>query len=272
MYGKLCFARLRAITKSALAGVFVGALALTTLRAYADTISIRADEWAPINTDTRNPNHGVMIELAERIWGQAGHKVDYRILDWDDALASAKSGLTDCVVGANADEAKSNSLRTPKAPWVVSQITAYARSDRNISITSVSDLLQYRVGLIGVNGYGPEVDSFRDQNVENPARTYVASGSRALRDLMLRLNVGQVDLVLETNVVMDYNLALSRLDGRIKAVGSPVKNRDELYIACSAKKSSTENYIKLLDEGMLKMRANGEFKALLAKYRVRDWE
>ncbi len=252
-------------------GVLVSMLLLWQT-AFTETITIRADEWAPINTDPRMTNQGIMIDLATAIAAESGHKVEYRIMGWDDALASAKAGNTDCVVGTLKDEAEENGLKTPQKPWVVSQQTAYARSDRQVSITRVADFAAYRIGFSDGYSYGEEIDQYIKQHIKDPRKIYMSRSSRPIRDLLLRTNVGQVDVAVETNVVMDYSLSTANLNARIKAVGTPIKTKDELYIACSAKKSSTANYLSMFDAGLPKMRASGKFQEILAKYNVKDWE
>jgi polar amino acid transport system substrate-binding protein len=252
-------------------GVLVG-MALLGQAAIAETITIRADEWAPINTDPRMTNQGIMIDLATAIAAESGHKVDYRIMGWDDALAAANAGNIDCVVGTLKNEATENGLKTPQKPWVVAQQTAYARFDRQANIGKVADFAAFRVGFSDGYSYGDEIDQYIKQNLKDPKKIYMSKSSRPIRDLLLRMNVGQVDIAVETNVVMDYNLATANLNARIKSVGAPIRTKDELYIACSAKKASTANYLAMFDAGLPKMRASGKFKEILAKYNVKDWE
>jgi polar amino acid transport system substrate-binding protein len=87
----------------------------------------------------------------------------------------------------------------------------------------------------------------------------------------LRLNTSQIQLALETSVVMEYNLATANLAGRIKAVGSPTNKPEELFIACSAAKKTSAGYIALFDSGLPKLRASGKFTEILKQYNVSDW-
>jgi polar amino acid transport system substrate-binding protein len=242
---------------------------IATERSHADTVSIRADEFAPINNDPKAADRGIMIELAERILGEAGHRVDYRLMQWGDAVASAKAGKTDCVVGALRSDVPSGFV-LPKQPWVVSIQTVYARADRAYSVNKVADLNNYLLGVAADYSYGDELDQYRDSNKANPKKIYLAKSSRPARDLLLQLTTGQIQLVLDSAVVMDNNIRTGNLGAKVKAVGTPTGKAEELFIACSAAKASSNAYIALFDAGLSKLKTSGEYSALLAKYGVRE--
>lgn len=238
--------------------------------ALAETLSIRADYWAPINNDSREANRGIMIDVAEAILKPEGHSVDYKLLPWDEAKAGVAKGTYDCIVGALRSDIDSKFL-LPKQPWVVSQQSVYARTDKDYGqITSVNDLSPFVLGVSHDYSYGPELDAYRDENLDDPRRIFVAHGSRPIRELLLRLSTNQIQLALETNAVMDYTIKQAKLETRIKAVGSPIKTRDELFIACSAAKS--RKFVDLFDAGLPRLRADGSFAAILAKYGLKDWQ
>ncbi len=263
----------RSLFGTSLIALSVGCLlcaALLLPKAHAEVVSIRADEWSPVNNDPRAVNRGIMIDIATAILAESGHSVDYKVMKWDLALADVMAGKHDCVVGALKSDVPTGFL-TPKTPWVVSQQTVYARSDRDYRVNSINDLSAFKLGVSAGYSYGEELDKYRDTNLNDPARIYVARSNRPVRDLMLRLNTAQIQLALETSVVMDYNIGSANLVGRIKAIGTPIKNKEELYIACSAAKPSTKGYIALFDESLPKLRASGEFGKILARYNVADW-
>jgi polar amino acid transport system substrate-binding protein len=252
----------------ALAAVFLSAA--TTL--CAETVSIRADYWAPINNDPNEANKGIMIDVAKAILEPAGHRVDYKMLPWERSKDGVAEGTFDCIVGALKSDVDSKFV-LPKQPWVVSQQTVYARADSNFQqITSVSALSPFLLGVSAGYSYGDELDTYYKKNIDDPTKIYVARGNRPIRELLLRLSTKKIQLALETNVVMDYTLSSTKLNNLVVSVGSPVKQRDELFIACSAKKSTTKSYIQLFDEGLPKLRADGRFAEILAKYGIKDWQ
>ncbi len=64
-------------------------------------ITIEADMWCPINCTPADARPGVGIEIAKKIFEPLGYRINYVIVPWTQALADARAGRTDAVVGAN---------------------------------------------------------------------------------------------------------------------------------------------------------------------------
>jgi polar amino acid transport system substrate-binding protein len=253
--------------------LIVAALALATaLPLCAAEVTIRADEWYPINGEPNSERPGIMIELATTILGKAGHTVDYQLMAWDDAVARTKKGDFDCVVGALAGEAEG--FVYPEEPWVLSAQTLYVRDDQNFSYSGIEDLPKLKVAVIDAYSYGDTLDAYIAANRNDPARILlVRNETKPLRSAMTRVLVGQADALLETSVVMDATLASSGFKGKLRRLAPALRNHtDQLYIACSPARASSKTYIDLFNAGLLKMRADGSLNALLARYGRRDGE
>jgi len=68
--------------------------------AVSDVISIRADEWFPFNGTPGSETPGYMIEIADRIFTEAGHTLDYQLMNWKRSISEVEKGNYDCIVGA----------------------------------------------------------------------------------------------------------------------------------------------------------------------------
>lgn len=80
-------------------------VALSTTAMANQTISIRADNWYPMNGNPESNLPGYMIELARAIFKQHGYEVNYETMPWKRALSTVKTGKHDCVVGAYKEDA-----------------------------------------------------------------------------------------------------------------------------------------------------------------------
>lgn len=238
----------------------------------AAEVSIRADEWYPINGEPGAALPGIMIELASSILGKAGHTVDYQLMGWDDAIARTRKGEFDCVVGALADEAEG--FVYPKEPWVLSAQTLYVRDDRNFSYTGIDDLPKLKVAVIDAYSYGDALDAYIEANRNDPSRILlVRNETKPLRSAMTRVLVGQADALLETSVVMDATLASSGFKNKLRRLAPALdKQTESLYIACSPARASSKTYVELFNSGLTRMRADGSLNTLLARYGRRDGE
>jgi len=81
------------------------ALLSTSISAWSETLTIRADEWFPMNGDPDSSNPGYMIDFAKAVFEPKGIKVDYALMPWKRALYEVRKGNNDCVVGAYESEA-----------------------------------------------------------------------------------------------------------------------------------------------------------------------
>lgn len=247
-------------------------MACSCALAQAAEVSIRADEWFPINGEPSAERAGIMIDLARTILGEAGHTVDYQLMAWDNAIARTREGEFDCVVGALAGEAEG--FVYPKEPWVLSAQTLYVRSDKNFSYTSMADLSKLKIAVIDAYSYGEKLDAYIEANRSDPDKLLlVRNETKPLRSAMLRVVVGQADALLETSVVMDATLAASSFKNKLRRL-SPVEpdQQEALYIACSPARATSKTYVELFDAGLRKMRADGRLNMLLARYGLADGE
>lgn len=242
-------------------------LALCCSGAAAATLSIRADEWYPINAEPGSDMPGLMIEMASALLAGSDDRVDYALSPWDTALADARSGKIDCVVGALKSEA--DGLVTTQRPWLQSEQTLYALTDRKLSYTGFADLPSLRVAIIDGYSYGPELDAYIADNRGNQDRIVVIpDSSRAQRELLMRLMVAHADVILETAVVMDAAISRYGRSGQIRRLSPvfPGREREDLYIACNQDNPRVAAVITRFDQGYAQLQSSGELSRLRARY------
>lgn len=69
--------------------------------AFAETkeVVLAADRWCPINCGENDPMQGFMIDIARLALHPAGYRVRYIEMPWQRALAMARAGEINGVVG-----------------------------------------------------------------------------------------------------------------------------------------------------------------------------
>lgn len=242
---------------------------LFSLSAPADTLTIRADEWYPINAEPSSERPGFMIELASALLAPHGDRVDYRLMPWDTALAKARSGEIDCVVGALESEAQG--LVRPRRPWAVSEQVLYAATARPVTYAGPATLENLRIAVVDGYSYGEQLDAYIAANREKRDRIVLIDDSpRAQRELMMRLLVGHADVVLETSIVMDAAIRRFNMGERIRRVGPVYPGQvEQLYIACTPGNDRIVSFIRKFDEGLPRLEADGTLKRLRDRYGIR---
>ena len=232
----------------------------------ADTISIRADEWFPMNGEPDSGNEGYMIDLAREIFGAAGHKVDYKLMPWERAVNSVRAGKFDCVVGAYPEDAPD--FKFPTENWGIDSTGYFVRPDSTWTFNGYDSLLTQKVGVISGYAYGDEVDEL----IKSRGDVFkAASGNDALEKNFKKLTGKRLDLVIESIAVGNAKIKEMNLTGKIK-LGGKDPSEEPIYIACSPAKATSAAYIKLVDEGTRALRASGKLQQIMSKYGLSDWK
>jgi polar amino acid transport system substrate-binding protein len=234
----------------------------------AATISIVADEWCPYNCTPGDERPGYMIEIVQKVLGEAGHTIDYRNMPWSRAIEEARRGKFDAIVGAAQGDAPDfvfpgEKLGVSANVLMVKSGTAWRYSDLD-SLQAVS------LGTIRDYSYGDELDAYITQHEKDAKRVQVASGDTALETNFRKLDAGRIDVLVEDRNVIEYYLAGAGQAGAYVAAGD--LGEDDLFIAFSPANKDAAEYARLLGEGVQKLRASGELAVILKKYGLKDWQ
>lgn len=245
------------------------ALGLLSSLSQALTITLRADEWFPFNGDPAAERPGYLIELATRIFAEAGHKVDYQLMPWERAIADTRAGKYDCIVGAYKEDAPD--FIFPTAALGRDQ-QGFFRADGKTWRYDVSALPRERLGVIGGYSYddGGELDTYIRQH-QHTSAVQMTKGDQPLARNIRMLVAGRVDVVVSSIPVMQAKLAELGYTGRVQqaaTLGEPY----DVYIACAPGKILSKTYTELLSDGVERLRQSGELDAILRKYGLRDWQ
>jgi polar amino acid transport system substrate-binding protein len=247
------------------------ALVLSVLSAASQalTITLRAEEWAPFNGEPGSERPGYLIELATRIFAQAGHKVDYQLMPWERAIADVRAGKFDCIVGAYKEDAPD--FVFPSVPLGRDQ-QGFFRADGKDWQFDAATLKQQRLAVIGGYSYddGGVLDTYIKNN-ERSANIQVSKGDAPLARNIRMLVAGRVDIAVSSIPVMRSKLDELGLTGKVQQVdtlGDPY----DVYIACAPGKILSKTYTELLGKGVQKMRSSGELQTILQKYGLGDWQ
>lgn len=229
---------------------------------HADIIRVRADHWFPVNGQPDAPAPGFGIEIANRIWRAAGHQLDYRLMSWGRALEAVRQGEADCVIGAYVEDAPD--FLFPQEPLGSDRVYAYVRKGDNWRFTGVASLDQRSVAVINDYSYGKRLDAWL-ADPAHAAGIQFAYGESALEGNIRKLLAGRVDVLFESPMVMDSALSRLGLAQQVEVAGEGAPLTD-FYMACTSADPRAAGWLTILDQGIRKMRADGELARILARY------
>ncbi len=234
--------------------------------ALADTVTIRADHWYPMNGTPGASNPGFMIEIAQQTLAKGGHTVDYALMPWERAVYSAQKGQIDCVVGAYKSDAPD--LLFPENSQGVDTVEAYVNKGSPWRFTTLDALKSVKLGAISGYGYGDEVDAYIEKN---PQLVQLTVGETALEQNIKKLSAKRIDVLIESPAVFNAKLKDLKLEGKFDEAGM-LSSIENLYIACTPVKESSKTYVKLISDGTEALRQSGELAKILEKYGLKDWK
>ena len=246
------------------------AFALTTCPAFADTISIRSDEWLPYSGPGTKKPPGYMIELAEKIAIANGHTINYAVMPWDDSVAAVRRGAHDCVVGALKADAEGFAF--PAEPWGMSQSAFYALNDTKWRYDGIDSLSNMRLAAIEGYSYNEEVDAYIEKYKADPARiVMISSAGRAQMNAVSRLVSKKADIMIEDINVAKLTIGKLNLAERV-VMADVATEPEELFIACTPAEPRGKRYADMFSDGIVKLRASGELATILDSYNLSDWK
>lgn len=234
--------------------------------AHAASVSIRADEWFPMNGQPESNAEGYMIDLAREVFSQAGHTVDYKQMPWERALKEVREGNFDCVVGAYHEDAPD--FIFPNENWGMDKTGYYTSQKSTWTFNGLDSLLDQKVGII--KGYAYE-EEFNELIKSNPKVFDGASGNDALDKNFKKLAGGRIDVVVESISVGNAKIKELGFKDKVKLSGEN-PTAEPLYIACSPNNPASKQYVELIDNGTKTLRASGKLKEILGKYGLEDWK
>ena len=234
---------------------------------HADEIKLTSDLWCPYACDPASDKPGFMIEIAQEVFKSKGHTVRYELLNWARAIKDTKAGKYDGIVGAS--KADVPGFIIPSIPSGKLENYYFTLSTNDWSYRGVESLKNIKLGVINDYSYGDEVD--KQVAKKNPSLT-VISGNDALKRMIQMTEAKRLDGFVENPMVLYYTLMeLNKNVQDFKPVSRNLASDPDLFIAFSPKKSSSNKYAKMLDDGIHDLRKSGKLKEILKKYGLSDW-
>ena len=232
--------------------------------ATAETISIRADYWYPMNGDPKSDAPGYMVELAKAIFEPQGIKVDYQLMPWSRAIQETRIGKIDCVIGAY--KVSVPDFLFARQHWGNDETFFYKlKSDPWVYKGDVKALQNRKIGVISDYSYGETLDGvFKKLKVQG------AKGDKALETNIMKIISKRIDTMIESEYVMDSKLAKLNLSEQIVSAGNTLQG-EPMYLACHPGSRRVQGFVEIVNRTMPNMQQSGELERILNKYNIAVW-
>lgn len=243
--------------------LFIVLCLLLHAKASSQDIVLAADYYCPLNCTPNTASPGYSIEIITKIFAPYGIKVVYKNMPWQRALALAKRGEIDGVIGALKAEAPQ--LIFPKTPLSHIANHLFVKQHSRWQYVGIDSLMYQRLGVISGYSYGQEIDQYI---IENNGSEFIklVSGNSGVKTNIRKLLRGRIDVYVEDSQVMNYVAKELGIQSKIKSAG--VSSTKPIYIAFSPQSALALQFVQIFDHGFEPLKASGELNAILAKYGV----
>lgn len=230
----------------------------------AETISVRADVWMPYNGEPGSEKPGYGIEMLKAVFGPQNIEIDYQTMPWNRAVAEAREGKFDCLVGAGPRDAEGFVFPSEKMGVMATDL--FVKAGSTVKFTDIEGLKSMKIGIIADYSYNKELDDYIAANKDDEQKIFVATGEDALDKMIKMVGAGRIDGFVENPLVMAQNEAKAEV-----VSAGQVGSQDDLFIAFSPAKETSKKYAEMLSKGIQELRASGKLKEILDKYNISDW-
>ena len=222
----------------------------------AQSVSLLTDEWCPYTCQLNSDKPGILVEVANKIFPQAGIEVDYQLINWARAIKIVRVGYEDALLGAYKSD--SPDFIFHQEPILHSQMCFYVKASDSWSYTGLDSLAKRHISVINGYSYGESFDQYMQQH---PKNIMLLTGDALVDRVSIMLNKNRIDTILEDKYVFHD----TKQTGQLKEAGCLPK--EGVYIAFSpANKVRAQAFVKLIDAKLVELKAQGEIKKIINKY------
>jgi polar amino acid transport system substrate-binding protein len=241
---------------------------LSIVPSRADTIKLAADSWMPYNGDGKT-EIGYFLDVAKKVFGDAGHTLVFEAMPWARAIDSARKGTVNGIVGAVEDDAPD--FIFPRNELAMVNTEFFVKKGNPWRFKGIESLKKIRLSVIKEYAYYGELDAYIKENQNSKDRLDIAFGDNPLEDNFQKLIGGRVDVIVDGGAVLKYTANSMKVTAEVESagIGSP---GSPTYIAFSPTLGTSRKYAELLSDGIDRLRKSGELKKILAAYGLTDWK
>ncbi len=229
-------------------------------------ITITADPWCPWNCKDL-AKQGIAVDLMKAIYEPEGFKVQYVIMPWNDAIQKVKTGEITALIGMTQDKTNPYNLLFPKNYLNKSNNAYIVRVDNNFVYKNNDSLQGKKIGIVDGYHFQSVLGEYIEQNYDNHDVVKKSVGAHAVKENLLKLINGEIDIYVDDEYVIQYIAHENNLSSKIRVCGF-LSDREGTYIAFSSAVPLAHRFVEMYDIGVVKLKQSGEYGKILAKYSI----
>ena len=240
---------------------WLGSLLLTLHLGCAqatDLNVVHSGKWPPYS-DAGLPGQGLAVDIVTTALHRAGYTTFMRIDSLDRILQGGELGVYDVFATPWYSDARNQYLQFSK-PYLESTIRFIKKKGTKFEFDSLSDLRGDMIGTVQDYAY--------DQDF-NDDRNLIKISERNLIQNLLKLQQGRIDLTLDDELVLMYeiNLYMPNSMSEFELLNKPLAVRG-IHIGVSRENPDHEKIVADFNKAIAEMKKDGSFDKIIAKHKA----
>ena len=219
---------------------------------------VHSGQWPPYSGQEL-PEQGLAVDLVATALTRAGYTPKIRVDSLDRILEGGKIGVYDVFATPWYSDDRNEYLLFSK-PYLESYIRFIKQKDKDYEFDTLDDLEGKMVGV--VTGYA------YDENF-NHSRDVIRISERNLIQNILKLTQGRLDLTLDDELVMRYeiNRFMPSHMAKLEILAKPLAVRG-VHIGVSRENPDHERIVADFDKAISEMKKDGTYDKILNKHKA----
>ena len=241
-----------------IASLIFGAAVCSTAAVATDVSVVHSGNWAPY-ADEALPGHGLAIDLVTTALKRAGYTPVVNIDSLDRILEGGKLGVYDVFATPWFSDERNQYLHYSE-PYLESYIRFIKKKDKKFDFESFADLKGMMIGIVADYAYD---ETF------NQSRNLIKISERNLIQNLLKLTQGRIDLTLDDELVLQYeiNQYMPNSMADLQLLPKPLAVRG-IHIGVSRENPDHEKIAAAFDKAIADMKKDGSYELIVSKHYI----
>jgi len=233
------------------------------------TLSVTSDVWCPYVCDD-NVLPGFLVEVVKEIAKDHKIKLTFSLTPLARALSLAQKGKVDILLALTPQHITDYQLQQSLLSFGGLYNDFYVTTKKQWHFQGISNLeIHLNKGAIlgTINGYqyGNKIDRMLRDNSEH---VFSASGNSPLTKQLKMLQMGRLDILLDSRFTVQYQL--SKMPNNSIIYAGTQGNFTPLFLGFSP--LVDKGLVSVFDQGLKSLRQDGRLEKILVKYGIQDWQ
>jgi polar amino acid transport system substrate-binding protein len=219
---------------------------------------VHSGNWPPYS-DQGLPQQGLAIDLVTSALQRAGHRTVVRVDSLDRILEGGKIGVYDVFATPWYSEERDQYLDFSE-PYLESRIRFIKRRDKNFEFSDLDDLQGMMIGVVKDYAYDQEFNQSRD---------LIKISERNLIQNLLKLIQGRIDVTLDDELVLQYeiNRYLPNSRDQLEMLPKPLAVRG-IHIGVSRENPAHAQIVADFNKAIAEMKKDGSYDRIVEKHKA----